>query len=82
MRAVDLPESSQERWDQLADEVRRAKGNWVVVAKSPSSRRGGRNEKAKEALTRRGLRVEVRSRLGDNSKSRPWSGWYTFARTL
>ena len=82
MRAVDLPESSTERWDELALEVHKANGMWVVVGKYPDSQRGGRNAKAKEALTRRGLSVEVRSRKGDGSKARPWSGWWTFARLI
>ena len=82
MRPVDLPESSSERWDLLAVLVKEANGMWVVVGKYPDSRRGGRNEKAVEALTRRGLAVEVRSRKGDGSTDRPWSGWWTFARLI
>ena len=79
MRPVDLPESSTEKWDQLAEEVKKANGMWVVVAKSPSR---ARNDKVKEALERRGLKVEVTSRLGNNTPLRPYHGWWTFSRTV
>ena len=79
MRPVDLPESSTEKWDQLAEAVKKANGMWVVVAKSPSR---ARNAKVKEALTRRGLRVEVTSRLGHGVAPRPYHGWWTYARTI
>ena len=81
MRPIDLPESAPEKWDRLADEVTAGKGNWVCVMKTPESHRG-QNNKAKEALERRGLVVEVRSRLGHNSVERPWDGWWTFAKLV
>ena len=36
----------------------------------------------KQALERRGLKVEVTSRLGNNTPLRPYHGWWTFARTV
>ena len=80
MRPVDLPESAPEKWDRLAEEVKAANGSWWVVVKD--ARKGGRNEKVRENLERRGLVVEVRSRNGDGSPERPWRGWWIFARTI
>jgi len=77
---TDIPESAAERWDLMARRLKRAKGGWVLVAEWPKERRGGRNDKVKENLGRRGLKVEVKSRLGDGSPPRPWEGWRTFAR--
>lgn len=79
---IDVPESAIERWDAIALKVKRGRGHWVIVAEQPVGRRGGRNEKVKAALERRGLTVEVRSRLGHGTPERPWNGWRTWARTL
>lgn len=79
---IDIPLSPAEKWDELAAKVKKARGAWVVVAEYPSDRRDGRNQKAKEALERRGIVVEVKSRLGHNSKDRPWDGWRTWARVI
>lgn len=76
---VAPPQSSSERWDAVAHAVRLADGDWVVVGDWPSSRRGGRNELVRQALARRGLTVEVRSRRG-GAPDRPWTGWRTWAR--
>jgi hypothetical protein len=78
--SIDIPASSTEHWDLQARRVKRAKGGWVIVAEYPTTRRGGRNDKVKEALTRRGLSVEVKSRLGRDTSDRPWEGWRTWAR--
>jgi len=82
MSTTDIPLSSSERWDKEAQRVKRAKGQWVVVAESGDSRRGGRNAKVKAALELRGLTVEVRSRNGNGSPERPWVGVRTWARVV
>ena len=73
-----IPTSSTERWDIAAEAVKKAKGRWVIITD------GGkvpRNEKAREALERRGLEVDVQSRVGHGVTSeRPWVGWRTWAR--
>lgn len=76
---MDVPTSAAEKWDAAAHLVKNGKGKWVVVVESSAR---ARNEKALGALTRRGLTVEVRSRLGHNTPDRPWEGWRTWARTL
>ena len=82
MSTTDIPLSSSERWDKEAQRVKRGQGKWVVVADNGSTRRGGRNEKVKAALERRGLSVEVQSRIGNETKERPWSGVRTWAKTI
>ena len=77
---VEIPTSSGEKWDTLAKKVKQAKGSWVVVAEYPETRRSARNELVKKYLERRGLDVEVTSRLGHGSSERPWKGWRTWAR--
>ena len=75
-----LPTSKAELWDEAAEKVRKAKGRWVIVG---DAARRPRNHLAKEALERRGLVVEVQSRVGHGVTSeRPWTGWRTWARTL
>lgn len=75
-----IPPSDTERWDELADQIRRSKGKWVLIADEV---RRPRHEKAKEALERRGVVVEVTSRIGHGITSeRPWVGWRTWARML
>ena len=80
-RVAEVPLSDAERWDMMARQVAEADGAWVVVASQPAKRRGGRNDKIRAALERRGLHVEVVSRLGNLSPERPWDGWLTWART-
>ena len=82
MSTTDIPLSSSERWDKEAQRVKRGKGQWVVVAESEDTRRGGRNAKVKAALELRGLSVEVRSRTGNGSAERPWVGVKTWARVV
>ena len=79
---VDIPLSGAERWDEMAAQVKRARGAWVLVSENPKSRRGGRNDKVREALERRGLAVEVRSRTGHDNAERPWLGVRTWARIV
>ncbi len=75
-----IPLTDTERWDQLAKKVQRANGKWVMIADEV---RRPRHEKAKEALERRGVVVEVTSRIGHGITSdRPWVGWRTWAREL
>lgn len=78
--SLDMPLSAPERWDAAARKVKRAKGNWVLVMETPKNQRG-QNSKATEALGRRGVVVEVKSRLGHGTAERPWIGWRTWART-
>ncbi len=77
---IDIPTSSSEHWDLMARRLKRAKGGWVLVAEYPVTRRGGRNDKVRQALERRGLKVEVKSRMGHDTAERPWIGWRTWAR--
>lgn len=77
-----LPLSYREFWDAAALKVKRGRGSWVLVVESDDPRRGGRNSKVKENLERRGLSVEVQSRIGNGSKDRPWVGVLTWARTI
>ena len=79
---TDIPVSDAERWDGIATRVKQAKGSWAFVSESDHSRRGGRNDKVREALERRGLTVEVRSRVGNGSEERPWLGVRTWARIV
>ena len=75
-----IPLSDSERWDEAAEAVRKAKGKWVLIG---DGARRPRNEKAREALERRDLTVEVQSRFGRGlTTERPWSGWRTWARTI
>jgi hypothetical protein len=74
-----IPISSSERWDEEAKKVKAGKGKWVIVGYE--SKRD-RNSKVKEALERRGLNVEVTSRIGHGTAERPWNGWRTWARTI
>ena len=75
-----IPTSAAERWDEAAEKVKKAKGRWVLVT---DGARRPRNEKVKEALERRGLDVEVQSRVGFGPTSeRNWSGWRTWARAV
>ena len=69
--------SATERWDREAARVKRGRGRYVLLLDTR-----GRNDKVKEALERRGLFVEVRSRSGDGSVERPWVGVKTWARTI
>jgi hypothetical protein len=77
MASVDIPLSASERWDKEAARVKRGRGRWVVLDDVR-----GRNDKVKEALERRGLFVDVRSRNGNGSAERPWVGVRTWARTI
>lgn len=78
---TEIPTSATERWDEAAKKVERAKGRWVIVG---DGGKVARNEKAREALEKRGLQVEVKSRVGGGATSinRRWVGWRTFARTV
>ena len=82
MSTTNIPLSSSERWDKEAQRVKRGKGQWVIVAESEDTRRGGRNAKVKAALENRGLKVEVRSRIGNGTAERPWQGTRTWARLV
>ena len=77
-----IPTSSTERWDQLAESVKAAKGKWVLVDERPVQHKSGKNAKVRENLARRGLEVEVMSRIGHATDERPWVGWRTWARTI
>lgn len=79
MSTTELPLSAAERWDREAVRVKRGHGNWVMINEVG---RGGRNAKVKAALELRGLSVEVRSRIGNETKERPWSGVKTWARVV
>ena len=76
---VVKPESMMEKWDAIAEDVRKARGKWVMVMETPANYRS-QNQKVKVALLRRGIKAEVHSRLGDESEERPYSGWRTWAR--
>lgn len=82
MSTTDLPLSAAERWDAAAKQVKRARGKWVLVDESSHTGRGGRNSNVKENLERRGLVVEVRSRIGNGTPERPWVGVRTWARVI
>jgi hypothetical protein len=72
------PQTANERWDTIADEVRNGAGEWVMIGDGTHPR----HEKVKQNLERRGLEVEVTTRMGDGSEERPWSGVRTWARTI
>jgi hypothetical protein len=75
------PPSASEYWDAVERTLLLATpGEWVVVEEGKDTRRGGRNDKVRKNLARRGLEVEVMSRVGNGSKDRPWEGWRTWAR--
>lgn len=76
-----IPTSATERWDEVADKVRKAKGKWVLIEESS---RKAHNRTVKENLERRGLDVEVTSRvgLGNASAERRWVGWRTWCREV
>ncbi len=77
---TDIPITAAERWDEVAEAVKKAKGKWVLIGDGALR---PRNEKAKEALERRGLEVEVTSRIGGGPTARrSWVGWRTWARTI
>jgi hypothetical protein len=78
---TDLPPSATDLWDEAAEAVKNGQGKWVLIG---DGARRPRNEKAREALARRGLTVEVTSRFGGGptSKNRNWTGWRTWARTV
>ena len=82
MSTTDIPLSASEQWDELAKRVKRARGKWVVVKESSLTRQGGSNKKVQERLELRGLSVEVRSRIGNDTPERPWVGVRTFARIV
>ncbi|MDE1822664.1 MAG: hypothetical protein KGI98_17645 [Euryarchaeota archaeon] len=71
------PPSGSDRWDAVAKLLRSTPGEWRLIAEGERAR----NEKVREALARRGLNVQVTSRIG-NGKDRPWTGWRTWARTI
>ncbi len=74
-----IPMSAPERWDRVAQKVRRSKpGQWVLVAEGARPR----NEKIRRSLEVRGLSVEVTSRAGKGTGDRPWIGWRTWARKI
>lgn len=77
--SIEIPMSASERWDRIAAEVKKGRGRWVQVEEVG---RGGRTNKVKEALERRGLTVEVQSRVGNGTDERPWEGNRTWARTI
>lgn len=79
MTTDSIPLSAAERWDHNAEKVRKAKGGWVMLDEVG---RGGRHDKIRDALERRGLRVEVQTRNGNGSAERPWVGKRTWARTI
>lgn len=80
----DAPiQTHSERWDSIAFKVHCARGKWVEVAHSPEdTKRGGRNNKVREALALRGITAEVKSRIGHNTPDRPWVGTKTWAREV
>jgi hypothetical protein len=75
---TEIPLTDKQKWDAIALDVLHANGRYVVIAE------GKRDciEKAKKALARRGLQVDVTSRRGDGSDDRPWSGVRTYARAI
>jgi hypothetical protein len=73
-----VPLSSNERWDAVANELRDAKGKWVIVYDGMG--RPARNDKVRANLRRRDLDVEIVSRLGTGNELRPWNGWRTWVR--
>lgn len=77
MTSTDVPLSASERWDKIAAEVKRGRGQWVVIGEG-----AGRTNRVREHLERRNLNVEIRSRVGDGSAERPWHGTRTWARTI
>ena len=79
MSTTDLPLTASERWDEAATNVKKGRGKWVEVEEVG---RGGRTNKVKEALERRGITVEVQTRIGNGSEERPWRGFKTWARTI
>ena len=66
----DFVLSAPEKWDEVAKKLKRSKGAWILVMETPENHRG-QNFKTTEALERRGLNVEVRSRLGRGTTDRP-----------
>ena len=83
MSTTDIPLSAGEQWDLVAQKVKQARGKWVLVYESGGIHdRVVRNERVRANLERRGLKVEVRSRIGNDTPERPWSGVRTFARTI
>lgn len=76
---INIPTSASEKWDAAAEAVVKAKGKWVMVVDAADR---PRNDKATEALERRGLEVQVVSRLGHDTIGRPWIGWRTWAKSL
>jgi hypothetical protein len=76
---TEPPVTASDRWDKMAAKVKRGRGSWVLVvedAKVP------RNDKVKAALERRGLKVEVTSRVGSGTATRRFTGVRTWARTI
>lgn len=76
---TDVPASATERWDEIAEKVRRAKGKWVLIGDGARMH----NRTIRENLERRGLIVEVTSRMGYGvTTKRPWVGWRTWVRDV
>lgn len=75
---TEIPLSDKERWDANAEKVKGAKGEWVEIDVVGNS--GSHHQKIRHAFARRGVVVEVQSRIGNESPERPWSGAKTWAR--
>ncbi len=67
-----LPLTASQRWDVVAEKVRKGDGQWIVVLSDVAR---PRNDKVRGALERRGLSVEVTSRSVEGR-------WRTWARTV
>lgn len=78
LMSTDIPLTAAEVWDRIAEKVKNARGEWVLIAD------GARLDvdRAKKLLARRGLEVEAVRRVGDDSEERPWTGSRTWARTI
>lgn len=71
-----IPKTAAQRWDEVAETIKEANGEWVRVVESANVTR------VRERLTQRGLNVEVTGREGNGSRQRPWKGLRIFARTV
>ena len=75
------PSTSTEHWDTIAAKVKKANGRFVIVIDAAPK---VHNRSIRENFERRGMKVEVTSRLGlgPTSETRPWDGWRTWCREV